>query len=151
MAVSVNDLSQILAYGFAPTFQPGAALTTGVTNGTGVLLDTIGTNRVNAFLFVGTVSALTSLDVKIQVSSDNSTWVDVSPSAAFTQVTAGAQNPQIIPFQMNRALTTTSSPYIYARAVATIVGTSAYVVVAFFGGAKFDGAVVIQNQPPSAG
>lgn len=128
MATYFNDLS--LASVLGDTIRPQSI--TGNTNGVAVDLAPFGGNVVNAILSVGAVSSLTSLDVKIQVSPDGSgSWADVT-GAAFTQVTA-ANNLQIISFQVPRAPTTTAAAYRYARAVCTIVGTSALTHVVLIG------------------
>lgn len=67
-----------------------------------------------AILNVGTTSGTTpTLDVKIQESSDNSTYTDVV-NGAFAQVTA-ASAPQLIKFTKTKR---------YLRAVFTLTGTT---------------------------
>ena len=96
------------------SFRPAALTST--ANGTSV--DTKGYNSAMVALEVGAVTGTSpTLDVKIQESSDNSTWTDVS-GATFTQVTA-SNNSQVLRVE---GLGTSRSRYL--RAVATIAGTS---------------------------
>jgi len=88
---------------------------TASTNGTGVdVTDYVG----NVMIILDSSAVGTddeTLDVKIQSSSDNSTWSDIS-GAAFTQVTTSASLQKI---KINIDAQTK-----YIRAVATIAGTS---------------------------
>lgn len=73
-----------------------------------------GIDNMKAYLDVGTVSGTTpTLDVKIQESSDNVTFTDIT-GATFTQVTATGANQEIHFVTSKR----------YVRAVATIGGTT---------------------------
>lgn len=151
MANSYQDLSQITTP-LANTIVP--QVITGATNGTAVKLTKVGANRINAMLQTGAAVALTSLVVKLQTSTDGSTgWVDMLDRdgnvVTFTTVTAGSTTPQIICAQPNIAASTTADPYIYVRAVATLVGTSIAVAVALLGAVKFDGASGFVNTPPT--
>lgn len=122
-----NDLSNALFAG--DTFAPQSLTSTG--NGTGVDTQTVGANLLNARLVVNDVTAFTSLDVKMQASTDNTTFVDIT-GATFTQVVAASQS-QIIAFQLPTAASASTNPYRYVRAVATLVGTSCRMAVAVFG------------------
>ncbi len=82
------------------------------------LIDALG-NYANAVLVVGTVTGSSpTLDVKIQSSTDGTTWVDETDAAgntaAFTQVTTST-NVQVVGFQPKRR---------YCRSTATTGGTS---------------------------
>src|SRR4051794_5283339 len=82
---------------------------------TGTTVDAITADgRCTALQLVGTVSGTTpSLAGKIQESSDNSTWTDVS-GATFTAVTV-SENTQAISFDRTKR---------YLRYVGTITGTT---------------------------
>lgn len=100
----------------AATLRPQAI--TANTNGNGI--DTLGYNSAAISLEVGAVSGTSpTLDVKIQDSADNSTFADLSPSVAFTQVTA-ANNSQILRLEGLNA----AGRRRYIRVVATVGGTS---------------------------
>lgn len=87
---------------------------TATANGTGVDLIDVAGNMQTALLLTGAVSGTTpTLDVKIQESSDNTTFTDVA-GATFTQQTAANQR-QVISFAAIKR---------YVRAVYTIAGTS---------------------------
>ncbi len=88
------------------------------TNGIGI--DTLGYNSAMIGLEVGVVSGTTpTLDVKIQDSADNATFNDLSPSVAFTQVTA-SNNSQAL--RLDGLNGTGRRRYI--RVVATVGGTT---------------------------
>ena len=90
---------------------------TASVNGAGV--DTLGYNSAAVTLEVGAVSGTTpTLDVKIQDSTDNATFADVS-GLIFTQVTT-ANNSQVLRIEGLG----TSTRRRYLRADATISGTS---------------------------
>lgn len=96
-------------------FRPQVA--TASVNGAGV--DTLGYNSAAVTLEVGAVSGTTpTLDVKIQDSTDNATFADVS-GLTFIQVTT-ANNSQVLRIEGLG----TSTRKRYLRAVATIGGTS---------------------------
>ncbi len=89
-------------------------------NTNGISIDTLGYNSAAISLETGAVTGTTpTLDVKIQDSADNSTFADLSPSVAFTQVTA-ANNSQILRLE---GLNGTGRRR-YIRVVATVGGTS---------------------------
>lgn len=119
MANSFNDLTQISF--IADTFTPQSLTADG--NGIGVDVSSVGTNLLNAILAVGDVTVFTSLAVKMQASTDNTTFVDIT-GATFTTVTA-ANGLEMISFQLPIAVSATTDPYKYVRAVADITGTSA--------------------------
>jgi hypothetical protein len=115
MSTHIRDLSTT---GFVQVKQSLiAAARTATANGTGI--DFVnGDGFCFAMLHVGTTSGTApTLDVKIQESTDNSTFTDIS-GATFTQATAaqsaGADVPRIT---FNRTKQ-------YLRAVATIGGTT---------------------------
>jgi hypothetical protein len=83
------------------------------TTGTGVDNGAASTNGAGVYLGVSAYSGLTSVTVKVQHSTDNSSWSDVS-GGAFTAVTAG-------PTALRLAVTGTINRY--TRSVATVVGT----------------------------
>jgi len=88
----------------------------GTTNGTGV--DTLGFHQALVILNVGTVT--TSLDVKLQESSDNGSgdsFADIT-GAAFTQVTTGNDNAVYV------ARVNLTGTERYIRVVGTGVGGS---------------------------
>ncbi len=122
MAVSFNDLTQNLTV--TPTFTPQSYTTS--ADGTGVDCAAAGTALINAYLDVGDVSTFTSLAVKMQASTDNVTFADIT-GATFTTVTA-AQTTQMISFQLPTAASATTDPYRYVRATGTLVGTSCRLV-----------------------
>lgn len=113
-----NDLSLITLH--SDTLRPQTFSSTGA--GVTVDVTSAGTNLLNARLTVGAVSSLTSFDVKIQASTDDSSWVDIS-GATFTTVSA-ANASEIISFQLPVASSVTANPYKYVRAYATLVGTN---------------------------
>jgi len=85
-------------------------------NGTGVLVQ--GYSEVKkrecvAILQCGAVSSGTTLDVKVQSSPDNSSWLDIA-GAAFAQITTAADE-KLLRFIPNNK---------YLREVHTISGTS---------------------------
>lgn len=83
------------------------------TNGSGLDFAN-GEISTNAILEVGAVSGTTpTLDVKLQESTDNSSWSDIS-GATFTQVTAANQRQAIRCLRSKR----------YVRAVADVGGTT---------------------------
>jgi len=152
VANSFNDLSQMLAP-LGPTLPPQVLAASG--NGLAVDVRKIGMNIINAVLFVGDATALTSLDVKMQASPDGTTgWVDIT-GATFTQVTAdpGATSVamQVVPFNLPTVPSSGATPYQFVRAVATLVGTSINVCVGIFGCRKYDGNNAYQNAPGNDG
>lgn len=99
-----------------PSFLPATLTTT--TNGTAVDLMDSNANMASALLDVGAVSGTQgTLNVKMQESTDSTTWADI-PGATFGQVTtsgvAGSGGSQIISFQRQKR---------YVRAYATFAGT----------------------------
>lgn len=130
------------------SFPPQSLSATGA--GTGILMDAVGPNLINARLSTGAATALTSLDVKIQASIDNSTWVDVTDSGgttvAFTQVTAANTAPQTISFN-TPVSTAGAAPYLYVRAFATLVGTSIFLAVSLLANFKFSSNTGTQTGP----
>jgi hypothetical protein len=98
-------------------------------------MSAVGTNRASAILSVGAVSSLTSLDVKLQWSTDNSSYSDIT-GAAFTQVTAANQT-EVIDFSLPVAASDTAALPIYVRAYSTLVGTSVVMSVNIIGCRKF--------------
>lgn len=110
MANIFGDLKNNLIFGVDR--YPAAA--TASANGSGVdMQDHIGAT-LTALLFVGTVSGTSpTLDSKVQESSDNSTFTDVS-GATFTQVTASNSSQQVL-FKPTKR---------YVRVAHTIAGTS---------------------------
>lgn len=145
MANSFQDLSQVLVP-LKDTFPP--QVLSGSGNGTGIDVEDVGTNVINARLSVGDVDTLTSLDVKMQAGIDDANYVDID-GATFTQVTAADPNPEVIMFQMPRALTVSGSPYNYVRAVATLVGTSVNFSVSLLACRRYDGAAGWVNTRPT--
>lgn len=118
MATYFNDLSNALFRG--ETIRPQSFTSTGA--GLAVDVRSCGGNLLNALLSVGAVNTLTSFNVKMQASKDNSNWDDIS-GATFTSVTA-ANATEVISFQMPVAASATADPYIYARAYCTLTGTA---------------------------
>lgn len=109
MSTKLHDFANnaLLGIGLAPQTATSTATGSG-----GDLLN--GDGRCFALQQVGAVSGTSpTLDGKIQESSDNSTWTDVS-GATFTQVTAST-NTQAITFDRTKR---------YVRYVGTIGGTS---------------------------
>lgn len=109
MSTKLHDLpsNMILGAGLTPRTLTASA------NGTGADFQS-GDGRCTALQITGTVSGTTpSLAGKIQESSDNSTWTDVS-GAAFTAVST-TDNAQAISFDRTKR---------YVRYAATITGTS---------------------------
>jgi hypothetical protein len=102
---------------------------------TGVLMSAVGTNVASAILTVGAVSSLVSLDVKLQWSTDNSTYSDIT-GATFTRVTA-ANTTEVIDFTLPVAASDTAALPIYVRAYSTISGTNAVMAVNIIGCRKF--------------
>lgn len=145
MANSYQDLSQTTLV-VKDTFPPQSLTTTG--EGNGILVDELGTNRINARLSCGDATGFTSLAVKMQASEDNTNWDDIS-GATFTTVTAASGDPEMITFQLPTAESYSASPYKYVRAYATLVGTSIRMAVSLFGCRKFDGADGYRNTPPT--
>lgn len=119
---------------YKDTFPPQSLTSTGAGNG--ILVASTGSNRLNARLSVGDVTAFTSLAVKMQASTDNVTYDDIS-GATFTTVTAASGVPEIITFQLP---VSTTDAYIYVRAYATLVGTSVRMAVSILAQVKYDGA-----------
>ena len=142
MAGLITDLSQALAP-YRDTFPPQSLTATGA--GDGILVSSTGSNRLNARLSVGNVTGFTSLAVKMQASTDNSTFVDID-GATFTTVTAASGVPEIITFQLP---VSTTNPYIYVRAYATLVGTSVRMAVSILAQVKYDGAAGWSGSPPA--
>ena len=116
---------------------------TGNTNGSSVLVGPSGSSGLSAALYVGAVSALTSLDVKLQSSPDGSNWTDIT-GATFTTVTA-ANASQIIDFQMPTSTTLTAALPNRVRAVATLVGTNANLVVILLGATDYTGTASFET------
>lgn len=123
----VNDLSNALFH--AEGLRPQSFTSTGA--GLTVDVSTLGANLINARLAVGAVNTFTSLAVKMQASTDDSNWDDIS-GATFTTVTA-ANATQVISFQLPTATSATASPYKYVRAYLTLTGTSCLAHVAILG------------------
>ena len=99
-------------YAFHQGLKP--ATRTASANGSGIAMGTDGPEFFGR-LSVGDVSGTDpTLDVKFQESDDNSTFTDI-PGASFTQVTASDAAEEILVRNRTKA---------YARAVATIAGTS---------------------------
>ncbi len=93
------------------------AARTASANGTGVdLKNYIGRAKVILHSTIGTGTAPT-LDVKIQDSADNSTFADIDPAVAFTQVTDAAASLQEISLDLDKVRR-------YGRAVTSIAGTT---------------------------
>jgi hypothetical protein len=143
VANSFQDLSQVLTE-LKPTFPPQLFSTTAA--GQAVNVADVGTDRINAQLLLGDADTLTSLDVKMQAAPDDGSgspgsWADIT-GAAFTQVTADPTTagvvPQTIEFQMPRALTLSTAPYIWLRAHGTLVGTSIFMCVNLLACRKYD-------------
>lgn len=112
-----NELTQFELFG-------GQRLTV-TGNGTGVnVSDYNGVLKLVLSFGAGGGTSPT-LDVKIQDSADDSTYADLSPAKAFTQVTDAAASFQTLGLD-------TRSVRKFIRAVATLTGTSP----------TFDGAVV---------
>src|SRR2546429_1701362 len=115
MSTKIQDFANqaILGIGAAPQTATG-----NVTGTSGDLL--AGEGRCFALQQVGAVSGTSpTLDGKIQESSDNTSWSDIS-GATFTQVTASTNN-QAITFDRTKR---------YLRYVGTIGGTSPSFAVA---------------------
>jgi hypothetical protein len=143
VANSFNDLSLIAFH--SDTLRPQTFTSTGA----GITVDVtgVGTNLLNARLTVGAVNTLTSLAVKIQASTDDSSWDDIS-GATFTTVTA-ANTSEIISFQMPTVTSVSQNPYKYVRAYATLVGTNAVLNCAIIACKKHPNpASGYKNQPP---
>lgn len=90
----------------------------------------------------------------MQASYDGgSTWQDITDAdgntVAFTQVTAASGTPQVITFQLPRAVTTSSNPYKLVRAQPTLVGTSILLAVSLLANIKFEGQTAYRNAPPT--
>ena len=136
-----------------PTFDPQNLTVSGA--GRALDMSPHGANNINARLSIGDAVALTSLDVKMQAAPDDGTgspgsWADI-PGAAFTQVTTDPGTnglvDQIITFKMPPPLTLSSSPYIWLRAYATLVGTSILICVTIFASRRYDGNACNNNAP----
>lgn len=123
----INDLKNGLFH--AETLRPQSFTSTGA--GLTVDVSTCGANLLNARLAVGAVNTFTSLAVKMQASTDDSNWDDIS-GATFTTVTA-ANATEVISFQLPTATSATASPYKYVRAYFTLTGTSCLTHCAVFG------------------
>ncbi len=109
MSTHLHDVANaaLLKNGSSPAAQTSTVTATGVD----MLL---GNGQCFAVQHVGAVSGTTpTLNGKIQESSDNSTWSDIS-GAAFTEVTAST-SLQIISFLRTKR---------YLRYVGTIAGTT---------------------------
>lgn len=144
MATSFNDLTQIALA--EPTFRPQSFTSTGA--GLTVAVGTVGTNLLNAFLSTGAVASFTSLAVKMQASTDDSTWADIS-GATFTTITA-ANSKEMISFQLPAAASETALPYIYVRAYATLVGTSILLSCSIWADKRYPSpTLAYQNSPPA--
>ena len=143
MANMIQGTSNVLTKQI--TFRPQSFTSTGA--GVTCNLYPYGSNQISARLDVGAVNTLTSLAVKIQVSVDDSTWVDVS-GATFTTVTA-ANAGETIDFFVPMASSTTASPYIYVRAYATLTGTSALISCLIEGSTKMGATNAWSNSPPT--
>ena len=142
MANSFNDLTQVAYTGV--TFRPQVFSSTGA--GLTVDADELGTNLLNAMLETGAVSALTSLVVKMQASTDDSGWDDIA-GAVFTTVTA-ANAREMISFQLPTAASATDLPYKYVRAYATLTGTSIAISCTIIGNKKYPSpTLAYQNSP----
>lgn len=101
------------------TFGTPVSVTGGLT---GVdFVDVVG-NMCSAMLTSTAVSGAGTADVKIQESTDNSTFTDIS-GAVFTQV-AAANALQLISFQVTKR---------YLRGYATVGGTSVTLQLTFLG------------------
>ena len=115
-------------------------------NGTGVSVATTGADWMSARLVVGAVSALTTLDVKLQASDTvGGTYVDIA-GAVFTTVTAATKN-QTIDFQLPTVTTAAANPYIFVRAVGTLVGTNVNFSVVLIGSTDNSGVASYVNEP----
>lgn len=163
MAISFNGISQYLAP-WKPTFDPQNLTVTG--NGRAINLGPVGPNIINAVLLLGDAVGFTSLAVKIQAAQDdgtgnpdNATWVDVlglnGSVVAFTTATtdlgtSGAV-PEVIEFKLPQAATVSSKPYIFARAVATLTGTSILMACWFIAARRYDGSAANVGTPGNAG
>lgn len=126
-----NDLIQAIYTGV--TFRPQSFTSTGA----GLTVDAryVGTALFNARLDVGAVNTFTSLVVKMQASTDDSNWDDIT-GAVFTTVTA-ANAGEWISFQLPAPASATALPYIYVRAYATLVGTSAVIAANIYGDKRY--------------
>ena len=119
---------------------------TATGNGTGVSIVPSATNWLSARLHVAAVTALTTLDVKLQASSAiGGTYTDI-PGAVFPTVTAANTN-KMIDFQMPAIVLPTDPPFLFVRAVSTLVGTSVNVHCEVFGTIKTSGTVAYVQQP----
>ena len=144
MANSFNDLTVILDPGV--TFRPQSFTSTGA----GLTIDArdVGTNLLNARLDVGAVNTFTSLVVKMQASTDDSNWDDIS-GAVFTTVTA-ANAGETISFQIPQPASVSALPYIYVRAYATLTGTSAVIACNIYGCKRYPSpTLAYQNTAPT--
>lgn len=109
MSAKVYDIKNVLP--FTSSLYPAAK--TASFDSTGVDCREM-ENQMVCIAHVGTVSGTTpTLDGKVQESSDDSTYTDVS-GATFTQVTA-SNNLQIVQFQRTKR---------YVRYAGTIAGTT---------------------------
>jgi len=101
---------------------------TATVNGTGIDFRDCGP-EVTAMEILGTNPGDdTTIDLKLQESSDNSTFSDIS-GATFTQVAGDTENQLVVRTFFNRAAR-------YVRAVATVAGTSPVIQYAAVLGAR---------------
>lgn len=132
------------AANFFDLVPPGVVAATG--NGTGVSVATAGANWMSARLCVGVVTALTTLDVKLQASPTiGGTYIDI-PGAVFTTVVAATQS-QVIDFELPTVTVPTAAAYLFIRAVTTLVGTSVNMHVEAIGATDWSGINAFVNQP----
>lgn len=144
MANVLQDVSQVVT--LVPDTLYPQLLTSGVTNGNGVLINDCATNRIAARLHVGAATALTSLTVTYQASPDNVNWTTIT-GVQNSVITAGNVAPDTVSFQVPEATSATAGAPVYLRAVAAVVGTSVYAVVYFVGFSKIDSGLGYQNSP----
>lgn len=134
-ATFINDLSLqgIGSASIAPVSAPGATVT-----GTGIDLQ-LADGHVNALVIVGagTGASTATVSVKIQESSDNSTFVDLKTLPTLTSTNATASN--IVGIQYSGKLLRNQR---YLRAVATVGGspTTLPLSVVFLGSKKIAGS-----------
>jgi hypothetical protein len=145
MANSIQTFSQGLVA--QDTLRPQSFTSTGA--GLAVDTSTVGTDFLSARLTVGAVNTFTSLAVKMQASTDSAftTPVDIT-NATFTTVTA-ANTSEVIDFQMPTVASVSASPFLYVRAYATLVGTSALVQCNILGWHKMDSGDGYTNSAPT--
>jgi len=114
--------------------------------GTGVSITPSATNWLSARLHVAVVTGLTTYDVKLQASATlGGTYIDI-PNAFFPTVTAANIN-KMIDFQMPPIVLPTDPPFLFVRAVSTLVGTSVNVHCEVFGTIKSSGTAAYVQQP----